>query len=576
MKDPHRILMIKFIKILWGSLSMSKEVKKLERTQVVVIGGGCTGTGILRDLALRDIPAVLFEKKDLGYGTTGRCHGLLHSGARYSVKDTEAARECIEENAILKQIAACCIEDTGGMFVHLKEDDEEYVKQFIKGCGIAGIEIEELSPREVFEREPSVTTKITRAYSVPDAYIDVFQLTTANAQDAVRLGSTVKTYTEIIKIEVKNGKVQGVHYLDALTGEKGYLACDIVVNAAGPWATLIAAKVGVEVNLIYNRGSLVVFNQRITHGVVNRLKVPGDCDLIVPGGPVSILGTTSINVPNPGAKDINPGEIDYMLKMAAVTFPELDKARIIRAYAGVRPLYSPKASTTSAGREISRNFVLLDHEQEDNVIGFISILGGKLTTYRLMAKVTTDLVCRKLGVDRECTTHQHTLKSAASNQSMEEGKKFLSLSALEKVGHRLGCNVPLLLEKIKNDPLQAELVCECEFVTRAELELALEGVITIPVRTISDIGRRTRLGMGTCQGNFCGYKAMIAVYEKGFFQGEQAKDQLARFLRDRWKGQEMVPHGKQNQQLDLSYQLYGETLGCACPGQHKNVESSFS
>lgn len=532
----------------------------MERTQVVVIGGGCTGTGILRDLVLRGIPAILFEKRDLAYGTTGRCHGLLHSGARYSVRDIDAARECIEENAILKQIAACCIEDNGGMFVHLKEDDEDYVKQFVKGCKNAGIETNELSPREVHECEPNVTTKITRAYSVPDAYIDVFQLTAANAQDAVNLGATVKTYTEITKIAVKNRKVQGVHYLDTLTGEEGYLACDIVINAAGPWGAFVAAQVGVEVNIVCNRGGLVVFNKRITHGAVNKLKIPGDCDLILPGGPVSILGTTSINVSDPGATDVNPGEIDYMLDQASAMFPEIKKARIIRAYSGVRPLYIPKTTSAGEGREISRNFVLIDHLEEDGIAGFVSILGGKLTIYRLMAQVTTDLVCHKLGVNKECTTHERILKGVAAKSSLEEARKFLPLPAVEKVGHRLGHNLPLLLEKIKKDPLQAEILCECEFVTRAELELVMEGVITVPAHTISDIGRRTRLGLGTCQGNFCGYKAMVAVYEKGIWQGEQARAQLSNFLRDRWKGQEMVPHGKQNQQLALSYQLYGETL----------------
>jgi len=532
----------------------------LERTQVVVIGGGCTGAGILRDLALRGIPTILFEKKDLAYGTTGRCHGLLHSGARYSVRDTDAAKECVQENAILRKIASSCIEDSGGMFVHLKEDDKDYVEQFVRGCNKAGIKIEELSPREVLEREPNITTNITRAYTVPDTYIDVFQLTAANAKDAVDLGAKVKTYTEITKIEVRNQKVEGVHYLDTLTGEEGYLACDFVINAAGPWGALVASQVGIEVNLVCNRGSLVIFNKRVTNGAVNRLHNPSDCDLILSGGPVSILGTTSINVSDPGATDINPGEIDYMLGLASAMIPEVNKTRIIRGYAGVRPLYVPKTSKAGEGREISRNFVLIDHQQEDGVAGFVSILGGKLTTYRLMAQVTTDLVCRKLGVNKECTTHQRILKGVAANSSQEEARKFLPLPAVEKVGHRLGSNLPLLLERIKKDPLQAEILCECEFVTRAELELAVEGVITIPAHTISDIGRRTRLGLGTCQGNFCGYKAMVAVYEKGIWQGGQARAQLADFLRDRWKGQKMVPHGKQSQQLALSYQLYCEIL----------------
>lgn len=534
----------------------------MERTEVVVIGGGCTGTGILRDLALRGISAVLLEKEDLACGATGRCHGLLHSGARYAVKDVEAAKECIAENRILKKIAAHCIEDTGGMFVHLEEDDPEYVKKFVSGCQQAGIVIEELSPKEVREREPNVTTGITKAYTVPDGYIDVFQLTAANAQDAIRLGAKVKTYSQMTKVDVKNKMVQGVHYTDTLTGENKYIACEVLINAAGPWAGIVAEQLGVEVNIVCNRGSLVIFNQRLTNSVVNRLKVPGDCDLIVPGGPVSILGTTSINVDHPENLELKPGEIDYMLGLAAVTFPGLKEARIIRTFSGVRPLYSPKSSAgTSGGREISRNYVLLDHKVEDGIEGFVSILGGKLTTYRLMAEVTVDLVCRKLSVSKECSTAQLPLKPEAANSSLLEDRRILSAPVFEKARSRLGSDLPLLLERIKKDPLQAEILCECEYVTRAELELALEGVITVPSRTISDLARRTRMGLGTCQGSFCGYKAMLVAYEKGIWKGTESKAELDKFLEKRWKGQSLAPYGKQNQQMDLSRYLYDETLG---------------
>jgi glycerol-3-phosphate dehydrogenase len=86
------------------------------KTEVVVIGGGATGAGVLRDLALRGIDAVLLEKEELTSGTSGRNHGLLHSGARYAVNDPDSARECLAENKILKKIASPCIEPTGGVF----------------------------------------------------------------------------------------------------------------------------------------------------------------------------------------------------------------------------------------------------------------------------------------------------------------------------------------------------------------------------------------------------------------------------------------------------------------------------
>ena len=89
---------------------------------VVVIGGGATGAGTLRDLAMRGVKALLLEQRDLVHGTSSRFHGLLHSGARYAVKDAEAGRECIEENRILRRIGKHCVEETEGFFVRTPED----------------------------------------------------------------------------------------------------------------------------------------------------------------------------------------------------------------------------------------------------------------------------------------------------------------------------------------------------------------------------------------------------------------------------------------------------------------------
>ena len=95
------------------------------QTEILVIGGGATGTGVIRDLAMRGFKCILVEKGDLTNGTTGRYHGLLHSGGRYVVKDPQAAKECIEENRILRRIMPHCIEDTGGFFTLTPGDDPE-------------------------------------------------------------------------------------------------------------------------------------------------------------------------------------------------------------------------------------------------------------------------------------------------------------------------------------------------------------------------------------------------------------------------------------------------------------------
>ena len=100
---------------------------------VLVVGGGATGAGVLRDLARRGLRTLLVERGDFGTGTTGRYHGLLHSGGRYVAKDALAARECIAENRILRRIAPASIEDTGGFFVATPDDPDDYVDAFAGG-----------------------------------------------------------------------------------------------------------------------------------------------------------------------------------------------------------------------------------------------------------------------------------------------------------------------------------------------------------------------------------------------------------------------------------------------------------
>jgi len=95
-------------------------------TEVLVLGGGSTGCGIARDLARRGLEVTLVERGTLTDGTTGRMHGLLHSGGRYAVSDRASARECIEENEVLREIAGHCVEETGGLFVQRPEDSDDY------------------------------------------------------------------------------------------------------------------------------------------------------------------------------------------------------------------------------------------------------------------------------------------------------------------------------------------------------------------------------------------------------------------------------------------------------------------
>src|SRR5437899_12929807 len=133
-------------------------------TGVVVIGGGSTGAGVLRDLALRGIDAILVEKGDLASGTTGRSHGLLHSGGRYCVNDLQADIECVEEGRILRKIARTTIEDTGGYFVSVTDEDREWEPRFVEGCRQAGITCERFSVDEARRRDPALSRPVRIAF----------------------------------------------------------------------------------------------------------------------------------------------------------------------------------------------------------------------------------------------------------------------------------------------------------------------------------------------------------------------------------------------------------------------------
>ena len=534
----------------------------MESAQVVIIGGGATGAGILWDLSLRGISATLLEQGDMANGATGRCHGLLHSGGRYVVKDPETARDCVAENRILKTIAPHCIEDIGGLFVECPQDDPAFYEKWWRAAGNAGIRSRRLSADEAHELEPNLAANIRGAFTSPDAHVDVFRLVLANIQAAQARGARFHPYSKVVSIQNANGCVRGVRYRNTRTGEEEEISCDMAINAAGGWTQRVAAMAGVEVPVRCDKGTLLVLNHRPSSRIINRCREPGDGDILVPAGPVCILGTSSIQVPGPDGLMASPGEIKDLLQLGDVMIPGIASARILRIFCGVRSLYAPDEAHTVGGREISRSFALFDHQALDGVRGFISIVGGKLTTYRLMAAAACDCAAKKLGVDSECTTDKVPLRPGIDRKTRLRAARLLPRPVAEKMELRLGPETVRVVEAIEARPELAELACECELVTRAELEYAFADSTPSAAQTIADVGRRTRLGFGPCQGTFCGYKAMLAGYQTHRWPASQAATEFSAYLLERWKGQAFIQQGKQVEQLELSRRLYGQDPYC--------------
>ena len=181
----------------------------------------------------------------------------------------------------------------------------------------------------------------------------------------------------------------------------------MVVNAAGAWAGKIAQTGGVEVNVRAGKGTMIALSYRIVNTVVNRCKMPADGDILVPIHTVSVIGTTDEGVPDPEHFAIEPWEVKLMLQEADKLVPGFSEMRMLRAWGGVRPLY--QETKVADTRDVTRAYTLLDHEARDGVEGFITITGGKWTTFRQMAQVTADRVCEKLNTERECRTAEEVL-----------------------------------------------------------------------------------------------------------------------------------------------------------------------
>ena len=358
---------------------------------------------------------MLIDRGGLSSGTSGRSHGLLHSGARYAESDPRGAAECIEENRILRDIAGACIRETGGLFVSLADDSDEYFEEKRAACEEVGIPAEPLDPDEARETVPDLAEDVEGVLRVPDSVIYPSRLVAANALDAADRGATIRPQAPVESVTVEDGAVTAVE----VGGEvDDTVRPSYVVNAAGAWAGKVAAMAGLEVDMQPTRGVMVSVEYDDLGPVLNRCRSPDDGDIIVPHEAEAVLGTTSVPVGDPDDYERARWEAERSVEECAAMLPAVADAPVVREWWGVRPLYAPDESDRD-GRGISRGFFRLDHA-EDGVDNAVSVVGGKLTTYRQMAASTADLVCDRLGVDAECQTADRELPRVDDPERLDE------------------------------------------------------------------------------------------------------------------------------------------------------------
>jgi glycerol-3-phosphate dehydrogenase len=353
-------------------------------------------------------------------------------------------------------------------------------------------------------------------------------------------GSSYRPHTEIIAFEIDNGAICAAICRDNRTQAIQRIEAKQYVNAGGAWAMNIARQAGcTDVNLLYSKGTLLVSHDRLTHHVVNRLRPPADGDILVPGGTVSVLGTTSVKTDNLETVHPTVAEIDRNVFEGAAMIPGLATARYIRAFSRVRPLL--QASDNEDGRQATRGFALLDHTSQ-GLTNFCTITGGKLTTFRLMAEKTSDLVARRLGNTKRCTTDSVPLPNGDACGWTEPG-------AAPRYWFRANNSEDMIL-------------CECEMIPQSAIDEIVKCAPGVEEQmTLEAIALRSRAGKGPCQGSFCGIRIASYLYDRGYYRDKTGLAHMRDFFNERFKGMRTVVWGRQAAQMELAEALHCGLLG---------------
>lgn len=505
-------------------------------TELLVIGAGATGLGIAWDASLRGIKTLVVDQSDLAEGTSGRFHGLLHSGGRYVVSDPDTAAECAQENRILREITPHAIEDTGGYFIQAPADPPDYVDSWQAAAQRLHLPFAEVGAGEVLASEPNLTPHIVRSFETLDASIDSFRLLHDLKHSIEYAGGVVRLHARVLGLLKKADRVVGAQVYSETDRSITTIGARLLINASGPWAPSVASFAGLETPLALGKGTMLAMANRLVHKVINRCREPQDGDIIVPVGTVCILGTTDVPVDNPVALTPLPWEIDLLLAEAENLVPDIGGHRALRVWCGVRPLLLDSGEA-GATRSLRRGHAVIDHEQADGVAGLISVVGGKLTTFRLIAQEAVDLVSEKLSLSKPSRTCDTPL------QTRGESRFFQLPSSLARLA--------------PGDPVRdaPRLICECEMASRDKI---LSALADSPITELDDVRRDVRLGMGPCQGAFCALRATGVIPDDA--RPSTALQLYRRFVAERWRGARPLGWGHGLRQIELNRRISLEVL----------------
>jgi glycerol-3-phosphate dehydrogenase len=506
---------------------------------VCVIGGGVTGAGIARDLSLRGLSVLLLEKGDWGAGTTGASSWMIHGGPRYLEFDWDTTRLSAQDAGYIVSIARNLVYRIVFLIPVLPHDRNNIERME------TAMEVYDrfqplkkahphrrLTAEEARQAEPGLTPDLIGAVTMEEWGVDPYRLVYANVEDAVAHGARAMNHTTVVDLVRDGGKVIGVRYR-AADGSTSEARARVVVNATGPWSPQVSGLAGLTVDLRPAKGIHIVYPHRISNFSISAESVDGRDLLMVSHAGFTLLGTTDDDFYGDlDSVDVMQDEVEYLLQGIERVFPSIRSYRPVRTTTGVRPTLFKWRRYED---ELSRRYEVIDHAKE-GVEGFVTIAGGKLSMYRLMAEQTSDAVCRKLGHQAASTTA--TTPLPGNESEMEPAADLarrcgIPTLAAVKLQSRHGTRA----EKVLDGGRAARLVCRCEPMTEAELAYSARSE---QVRSLADAFRRVGLAAGPCAGAACVLRAAEVIGAELGWSASQRFDAAREFVRGAWLGRAPV------------------------------------
>ncbi len=477
---------------------------------VVVVGGGMTGTGVALDAALRGLRVALVEAGDFAQGTSSKSSKMVHGGLRYlQQREYRLVYENLRERQRLIENAPHLVRPLP-FLIPLFGRDGVASKALSRGYATAlwiydltggwriGQRHRRLTRHEALSHLPTLdTTRLVAGFLYPDARGDDARVALTLARSAADAGAVVVNYARCAGVERDGaGRVSAVRVVDQAGGRELLVPTRSLVNAAGVWTDEVAA---LEDSALAPRVRpakgvhLSVPRDRLPADLAAVLPVPGDrrAIFVVPfeEAPYTFVGTTDTAYEGPlDEPTCLPEDVDYLLgAVNAATSSHLTRADVTGVWAGLRPLLAPPAGTKVSERTADlsrRHTVVVDR-------GIVTITGGKWTTYRQMAEDAVDALTRELGTTARCTTSHHRLHGAAADPAVDA-----------RLWQRYGSDGAAVSAMIAADPALGEhpleplpyLGAEFLYGAREEMALTLIDLLTRRTRAHLQDARATRQG----------------------------------------------------------------------------------